>query len=203
MYKPICTLYWSIQFALFLLGDHFFFDIYFSILILGLGFLQSYFSSNYIFSVEPRIVNISINSSLIFFVFIFTLTANNRKSNAFSKKYGGGGEGSGIKFWAVENSDWWFKFDYHQDGILYLLFNTDIGNFVWKINEGVAGNVFLLIFLFGGAWIVGGWWWRWGRKSYLGLAEITSFSSWDFTGSNKHNTFWHVVPTGYFYISFW
>ena len=91
MYKPICTLYWSIQFALFLLGDHFFFDIYFSILILGLGFLQSYFSSNYIFSVEPRIVNISINSSLIFFVFIFTLTANNRKSNAFSKKYGGGG----------------------------------------------------------------------------------------------------------------
>ena len=44
---------------------------------------------------------------------------------------GGGGGGSGIKF--------------------YLLFNTDIGNFVWKINEGVAGNVFLLIFLFGGA----------------------------------------------------
>ena len=146
-------------------------------------------------------------SSIIFFKQLFSssflhLLQITERAMLFQRSMGGG-EGSGIKFWAVENSDWWFKFDYHQDGILYLLFNTDIGNFVWKINEGVAGNVFLLIFLFGGAWIVGGWWWRWGRKSYLGLAEITSFSSWDFIGSNNHDTFWHVVPTGYFYISFW
>ena len=56
---------------------------------------------------------------------------------------------------------------------------------------------------FGGAWIVGG---KlvvgWGRKSYLGLAEITSFSSRDFSRRNKHDTFWHVLSTGYFYILF-
>ena len=55
---------------------------------------------------------------------------------------------------------------------------------------------------FGGAWIVGG---RgvveWGRKSYLGPAEIASFSSRDFSWRNKHGTFWHV-STGYFYVLF-
>ena len=35
-----------------------------------------------------------------------------------------------------------------------------------------------------GRWVVG-----WARKGYLGLAEIASFSSGDFSYSNKHNTF--------------
>ena len=41
-----------------------------------------------------------------------------------------------------------------------------------------------------------------GRKSYLGPAEIASFSSRNFSGSNKHVTFSHVVSTGYFYVLF-
>ena len=40
------------------------------------------------------------------------------------------------------------------------------------------------------------------RKSYLGPAEIMSFSSRDFSLSNKHYTFWHIVSTGYFYVLF-
>ena len=56
---------------------------------------------------------------------------------------------------------------------------------------------------FGGAWIVGGWGWvGWGRKSYLERAEIGSFSSRDFSRRNKHDTFWHVVSTGYFCVLF-
>ena len=56
---------------------------------------------------------------------------------------------------------------------------------------------------FGGVLIVGGW----GvvgccRKSYLGPAEIASFSSGDISQSIKHDTFWHFVSTGYFYILF-
>ena len=42
----------------------------------------------------------------------------------------------------------------------------------------------------------------WGRKSYLGLAEIVSFSSRDFSRRNKHDSFWLAVSTGYFYILF-
>ena len=41
-----------------------------------------------------------------------------------------------------------------------------------------------------------------GRKPYLDSAEIASFSSQDFIQSNKHDIFWHVVSTGYFYILF-
>ena len=40
-----------------------------------------------------------------------------------------------------------------------------------------------------------------GQKSYFGTAEIASFSSQDFRWSNRHNTFWHVVSTGYFFAS--
>ena len=48
---------------------------------------------------------------------------------------------------------------------------------------------------------------RWGvvgyaRKSYLGPAEIASFSICGFSQSNKHNTFCIVVLTGYFYVLF-
>ena len=42
----------------------------------------------------------------------------------------------------------------------------------------------------------------WGRKSYLGPAEIASFSSRDFSGCNKHDSFWLVASAGYFYILF-
>ena len=57
--------------------------------------------------------------------------------------------------------------------------------------------------LFGGALIVDkqrvvGW----GRKSYLRTAEIVSYSSRDFSRNNKHDTFCHVVLTGYFYFLF-
>ena len=40
------------------------------------------------------------------------------------------------------------------------------------------------------------------RKSYLGSAKITSFSSGGFSRSNKHDTFWDVVSTGYFCVLF-
>ena len=39
-----------------------------------------------------------------------------------------------------------------------------------------------------------------GRKSYLGPAEIASFSSRDFSRSSKHGIFWHAPSTGYFYV---
>ena len=39
-----------------------------------------------------------------------------------------------------------------------------------------------------------------GRKSYLGPGEITSFSSLDFSRSNKCDIFWHVVSIGYFCV---
>ena len=39
-----------------------------------------------------------------------------------------------------------------------------------------------------------------GRKSYLGPAEIVSYSCRDFRRSNKHDTVWHVVSTRYFYV---
>ena len=55
----------------------------------------------------------------------------------------------------------------------------------------------------GGAWIVGGWGMvGWGRKSFLEPAEIASFSSRNFSRSNKDDTFWHVVSTEYLYVLF-
>ena len=56
---------------------------------------------------------------------------------------------------------------------------------------------------FGVALLVGGW--RvvgWGRKSYLGPAEISSFSSRDLNRCNKHDSLWLVVSAGYIYILF-
>ena len=70
--------------------------------------------------------------------------------------------------------------------------------------RGKEESIVLLIFSFiSGTLIVGGW----GvmgrdRKSYLGAAEITFFSSGDFSRSNKHDTFCHVVSTEYFYVLF-
>ena len=56
---------------------------------------------------------------------------------------------------------------------------------------------------FGVALLVGGWGVvGWGRKSHLRPAEISSFSSRDLSRRNKHDSFWLVVSTGYFYILF-
>ena len=56
---------------------------------------------------------------------------------------------------------------------------------------------------FGGALTNSGWRMvEWGRNSYLGAAEAASFSSRFFSRSNKHDTFWHVILPGYFYVLF-
>ena len=52
-----------------------------------------------------------------------------------------------------------------------------------------------MFFIVGGWGVVG-----WGRKSYLGPAEITSFSRRDLSRRNKHDSFWHVASTWYFYV---
>ena len=44
--------------------------------------------------------------------------------------------------------------------------------------------------------------WRRFIKSYLGPADISSFSSQDLIRRNKHHWLWLVVLTGYFYILF-
>ena len=87
--------------------------------------------------------------------------------------------------------------------ITYLLFSPNSVNFVWKTDEGKAESIVFCFFFFGSVLIVGGW--RvvgWVRKSYLGPAEIASFSSRDFSRSYKHDTFWRVLSTGYFYVLF-
>ena len=51
--------------------------------------------------------------------------------------------------------------------------------------------------LVGGRGVVG-----WGRKSYLGPAELSSFSSRDLSRRNKHDSLGLVVAAGCFYILF-
>ena len=69
--------------------------------------------------------------------------------------------------------------------------------------DGRQMALFYYLLFFGGALFVGGWGVvRWGRKSYLGPAEIASFFSRDFSRRNKHDKFWRVVLTGYFYLLF-
>ena len=71
-----------------------------------------------------------------------------------------------------------------------MLFKTDIVKFVSKTDEGEAEGIALLIFVL---WqCLNRWWMRRvgvGQKSYLGPAEIVSFSSQDFSRSNKHDIF--------------
>ena len=54
------------------------------------------------------------------------------------------------------------------------------------------------IALMAGGWMVVGW----GKKFDLRPAEIASFSSRDLSWRNKHDLFWLVASTGYFYILF-
>ena len=85
-----------------------------------------------------------------------------------------------------------------------ICFSILILNFVWKADEGETESSVLLIFVPEGflnsRWVRGGE--VGGRKSYSGLAKIASFSSRDFSQSNKHDTFWHVLSTGYFFVLF-
>ena len=61
--------------------------------------------------------------------------------------------------------------------------------------------MYFLFLFFDGALIVVEWGVvGWGRKYYLGPAEIASFSSRDFSQSNKHDTFWHAASSGYFCV---
>ena len=63
--------------------------------------------------------------------------------------------------------------------------------------------LFCYFLFFGVALLVGGWVVvGWGRKSYLGPAEISFFSSRDLSRYNKHDSFWFAVLNGYFYILF-
>ena len=86
----------------------------------------------------------------------------------------------------------------------YLLaFNTDMWTLCGKPMRERQKALLFFFFFFCAAWIVN----EWGvvesdRKSYLGAAEIASFSCRDFSPSSKYDTFWHVVTTGYFYILF-
>ena len=56
---------------------------------------------------------------------------------------------------------------------------------------------FAIALLVGGWGVVGR-----GRKSYLGRAEISPFSNLDLSRGNKHDSFWLIVSTWYFYVLF-
>ena len=62
----------------------------------------------------------------------------------------------------------------------YLLYSSDI---MWETNEGEAENIALLIFVRCRCFNR-----RWVRNSYLRPTEVASFSSRDFSQSNKHDT---------------
>ena len=66
---------------------------------------------------------------------------------------------------------------------------------MWETNEVGAENIALLIFVRCRCFNR-----RWVRNSYLRPTELASFSSRDFSQSNKHDTYWHVVPTENFYV---
>ena len=76
------------------------------------------------------------------------------------------------------------------------------------MGEGGGGGgrqkvLFCWFLFFDIALLVGGWGFvGWGKKSYLGPAEISPFSSRDLSWRNKHDSFWLVVSTEYFYILF-
>ena len=65
--------------------------------------------------------------------------------------------------------------------------------------ESIALLIFVLWRCFTCRWMRGCWL---GQKSYLGPADISSFSSWDLSRRNKHDSFWSAMSTGNFYISF-
>ena len=63
--------------------------------------------------------------------------------------------------------------------------------------ESIALLIFVLFRCFNRQWMRGG-----GVGQKVLFREIAFFSSWDFSRSNKHDTFWHVISPGYFYVLF-
>ena len=89
----------------------------------------------------------------------------------------------------------------------YLLYLSDIVNFVWKTDEegrgGEGSRKHCLINFCSLAVLqssVGEG--CCGKKTYWGTAEIATFSKQNLRRSNKHDSFWHIVSTGYFHILF-
>ena len=88
---------------------------------------------------------------------------------------------------------------YYRWNTYYLtLITVRMENFVWKANKGEAESIVLLIFVlwdcFNRHWVKGGGVWQ----------KVIFRASWmklhPFSWSNKHDTFWHVISTGYFYV---
>ena len=79
----------------------------------------------------------------------------------------------------------------------FFLFNPDIVNFMRKTDEEEVKNIVLLIFVL---------WWCFNHQWMRGEVgqNVLFRASWNHIffqpGSNKHDTFWHVVWTGYFYV---
>ena len=103
--------------------------------------------------------------------------------------------------WGLQH--WRSEFNYRSDGILTCFSILILWTLCGKPMRERQKALFCSFLVFSGAWIVNGWGVVGkGRKSYLGAAEIASFSSRNFSRSNKHDTFSHVVTTGYFYVLF-
>ena len=69
-----------------------------------------------------------------------------------------------------------------------------------KTDDSEVESIVLLIIFFSGDLIVDEWGvLGWGRKFYLGPTEIVSFSSRDFSQSNKHGTLllWAISVNGF------
>ena len=109
----------------------------------------------------------------------------------------------GIKFWdTVENSD--------TGGPSSITVNMEylLAFQYWYCELCVQNrwewgrkHCFVFCVFFGGAWIVDGWEVvRWGRKSYLGAAEIASFFSRDFSRSMTHSDMMQRLDISTFYF---
>ena len=96
--------------------------------------------------------------------------------------------------WVLQH--WRFEFNYRHDGIL-TCFSILI---LWTLRGKPMGQKALL---FDGAWIFGGWGAvGWGCNSYLGPAEIVSFSNRSFSNLNPI-CFKCETPLLYFLIIFY
>ena len=109
----------------------------------------------------------------------------------------------GIKFWdPVRTQTLAVRVQLLLGWNTYLLFKTDIVNFVWKSNEGEAESIALLIFVL---WrCLNLWWMRGGgveQKALFRTSWNLIFSSKDLSRSNKHDTilYWLNISTFYFY----
>ena len=109
-----------------------------------------------------------------------------------------------IKFWnPVEDSDAGSPIS-KTIGMEYkFAFQYWFVNFVWKTDEGEAESIVLLIFVL--------WWclnrrWMGGggveQKVSFRASSNRIFFQREFLPKHKHDTFWNVVLTGYFYVLF-